>query len=76
MRWQLSLNSGASGQVLDEEPEALASFWRVGEQPLPTDSDRCPVSRDRKHPSTPTQAELYGDVTSDLFAGGHHPGWP
>lgn len=75
MRWQLSLNSGASGQVLHEELAALA-FWRVGEQPLPPDSDRCPVSRDRKRPSTPSQAELYGDVTSDLFVGGHHPGWP
>ena len=41
---------------------ALASFWRVGDQHFPPNTDLCPVSRGRKFLSTPFQAELSADV--------------
>lgn len=49
---------------------ALASFWRVEDQPLSPNTDICPVSRGRKFLSTPSEAEFSGDMMSDQFAGG------
>lgn len=42
--------------------------WRVGDQPLPPGTD-CYLLRQGKYPPTPIQAELSGEMTSDLHAG-------